>query len=664
MGTPEHVDGDSTPVYGSFEEERFEMDELEEPLHQGGESTTSVPVQDLEVDWQPGEAKSELDRRVLADYGPLVEGDSTPSSPADIVVESELCHNSNFTISEATLNEEDLDIEDADRASSQRKDVEGESSVVQVISPHSDSDEPKSPEPLGLVEELEEEEELEWDRGHVAEVVSYCRECRDMLVNGSVICNSGDENAANGGVSTLLIGEGQKLVVVDSCVLLSCLPLVKEILQDGSCKLYICHQVLQELNFQREGEFLVRSRSSSRWLASAGHLGIAFQTRLEQEKVIAKTSGRQEENGEAVILATCLDLQLKYPATILLTEDDRLGVQARNLNVAVAKCSDIKERLRGGQIDVEALVDQPDDGLVGVEAKLLLRDLLEAVLVQELKQAHGGQLWRQSAAVKPSENRPFWNLETLLMLYARHHPTLLCPAFPDTSHCLLKVLEKDRRRIKEEKVAGSLIGDIEELIEVVFVKDYISGAVEECRDKLQKLRQRLQKSFWEQMPNMTSDAPDEDPSGVESLFQSVWETMAAFTLALASTFKVECSIPVPSHEVTFEGEESAQAVLTDILAKVSNVWEALADCLAAGSATSPTAPDVSALHATLSNFKADSRSGKSPTSTPGPTVTVEQLGRWLRSGDQTEAIMFGLHQVQQMRTTLMACSNQLAQQET
>ena len=155
--------------------------------------------------------------------------------------------------------------------------------------------------------------------------------------------------------------------------------------------------MLRELNFRREGEFLVRSRSSSRWLASAGHLGITFQTRLEQEKVIAKTSGRQEENGEAVILATCLDLQLKYPATILLTEDDRLGVQARNLNVAVAKCSDIKERLRGGQIDVEALVDQvtyfyltfincvfsqPDDGLVEVEAKLLLRDLLEAVLVQ------------------------------------------------------------------------------------------------------------------------------------------------------------------------------------------------------------------------------------------------------------------------------------------
>ena len=84
-------------------------------------------------------------------------------------------------------------------------------------------------------------------------------------------------------------------------------------------------------------------------------------------------------------------------------------------------------------------------------------------------------------------------------------------------------------------------------------------------------------------------------------------------------------------KVTFEGEESAQAMLTDFLAKVSNVWEALADCLAAGSATSPTAPDVRALHATLSNFEADSRSGKSPTSTPGTTVTMEQLGRFVNS---------------------------------
>ena len=64
--------------------------------------------------------------------------------------------------------------------------------------------------------------------------------------------------------------------------------------------------------------------------------------------------------------------------------------------MAVAKCSDIKERLKGGQIDDEALVDrvihfyhtfdcvfsQLEDGWVEVEAKLLLRDLLEAVLVQ------------------------------------------------------------------------------------------------------------------------------------------------------------------------------------------------------------------------------------------------------------------------------------------
>ena len=53
------------------------------------------------------------------------------------------------------------------------------------------------------------------------------------------------------------------------------------------------------------------------------------------------------------------------------------------------------------------------------EAKLVLRELLEAVLVQvistffavyiltvflaqELKQAHGSQLWRQSVAIKPA----------------------------------------------------------------------------------------------------------------------------------------------------------------------------------------------------------------------------------------------------------------------
>ena len=182
-----------------------------------------------------------------------------------------------------------------------------------------------------------------------------------------------------------------------------------------------------------------------------------------------------------------------------------------------------------------------------------------------------------------------------------------------------------------ERVAGSLIGEVEELLEVVAAKSDYNGAVEVTRDKLEKLRQRQEESHKD-LSSLTAvgQQPIEDPAGVESLFQTVWESMAAFTLALAESFQVECVIPPPSHEVCFDCENDAKAALPDFLAAVSSLWEALADSLAAGQqAVSPTAPDMHVLHTRLTGFDADSRAGKSnsPPITQKSTVTVEQLGR-------------------------------------
>ena len=180
--------------------------------------------------------------------------------------------------------------------------------------------------------------------------------------------------------------------------------------------------------------------------------------------------------------------------------------------------------------------------------------------------------------------------------------------------------------MKVERVSGSLIGEIEELLEVVAARDDYNGAVDITRDKLEKLRQREEESHRD-LSSLAVDQPPENPAGVESLFQTVWESMAAFTLALAESFQVECHIAPPSHEVSFGCENDAKAALPDFLAAVSSLWEALADSIAAGQ-TSPTAPDMRALHSRLTGFNADSRAGKSPSSQQESTVTVEQLGRF------------------------------------
>ena len=184
--------------------------------------------------------------------------------------------------------------------------------------------------------------------------------------------------------------------------------------------------------------------------------------------------------------------------------------------------------------------------------------------------------------------------------------------------------------MKVERPAGSLIGEVEEVLEVVAARDDYNGAADVARDKLEKLRQRQEESDRDISSLTMADHPAENPGGVESLFQTVWESMAAFTLALAESLQVECAIPPPSHEVCFDCENDAKAALPQFLAAVSSLWEALADSLAAGQAASPTAPDIQVLHTRLTGFNADSRAGKSNSSPimQESTITVEQLGRF------------------------------------
>ena len=102
--------------------------------------------------------------------------------------------------------------------------------------------------------------------------------------------------------------------------------------------------MLKELRFRREGEFSVRTRAVLRWIANAGHHGIAFQSQSVQEKVAVKVPGQQDKSGEALILGTCLALKRKCP-TILLTEDHLLCKKAKANGVLVASSVEVQEKL-------------------------------------------------------------------------------------------------------------------------------------------------------------------------------------------------------------------------------------------------------------------------------------------------------------------------------
>ena len=101
----------------------------------------------------------------------------------------------------------------------------------------------------------------------------------------------------------------------------------------------------------------MRMRAALRWIDNSGHFELVFQSRSDQDQIAAKVPGHQDQNGEALILGTCLTLNRKHP-TILLTEDEQLGIKARAIGVTVSSCAEMKEKVAGEEVDCCPISDQ------------------------------------------------------------------------------------------------------------------------------------------------------------------------------------------------------------------------------------------------------------------------------------------------------------------
>ena len=257
--TPEQAGGDSTPVYGSFDdEESFELEESWEQKEQFVDR--AVKEEKFESDLKGTEDSLEEPSAKLEDFSVAdtgssqVQGMCVPENeqatlPSPVAEKEEQAE-----LSQSCIQEEGSDLEteeaDIDQQPSVRKGYEGEEVLLpeQDLSLDSDSG-PGSPEPLGLVEELQEEDELDWVEGNAdGEVVLHCRKVRKLLAEekaGEKDAEYDHKEKETSNSEYLAPGDSvKKFVVVDSCIFLSRLPLVKELLQEGRCTLYVCCQVV------------------------------------------------------------------------------------------------------------------------------------------------------------------------------------------------------------------------------------------------------------------------------------------------------------------------------------------------------------------------------------------------------------------------------------
>ena len=531
---------------------------------------------------------------------------------------------------------------------------------------------PPSPEAIGL----EEEEGMEWEEGVVEEVVQEvvqgCQRLRAQMVEVEGMEGVEEEEE----VKETARAEVGRLVVVDTCVLLSALALVEALVQEGRCTVYLPWQVnldtsllfpstalvlvltpphlqvLQELDRHKSSqETGARGRAAVRWvsrLQEARHSGLQTQGLAQQRRAVAGHLGPGDGGPDDRILATCLQLgDLETPTLLLLTDDASLANKSRANGVEVASSVTARARLEGGAGEESETGVPRVSGEVVEGARAACRDLLEAVLVREFQEAYGPKLWKRIVFIQPAASPPRWSLANLLKLYNKHHIAVFGLAFPHSGHSLRTALENLAESLKSGDT--SLVNIVLQLVQVVKERDSYDGVVELVEERLEALQATT-------TSKLKICSPLDNQEAVAGLFQTVGEIMAAFTRAFAATLGVPSHIPVFPPEITWQGQDEAASALPSFLRAVSGLWEALADVV--GGKEQQTA----ALHSRLVGFRAAvGQEGAGHWPVDESRVTVAQLAHWV---EQTrEAVVGGLGQVQGFRDVLVACSRRLGELE-
>ena len=443
--------------------------------------------------------------------------------------------------------------------------------------------------------------------------------------------------------------------------------------------MYLLLQVLCELELHKEGgqNTRVRARAVVRWINSlrqrSRHKELWIQSSAQQKISIKSHSSKECSGPEDKILATCLFLQKEDIQVYLLTDDNNLAKKAIANRVKKAGSSNIREVLTG-QVEDTSELDTPSlttDDAPGKDpedlfsdTKSLLRDVLETVLVKELQDVYGKDLWRKIPSVNPSPSPPYWSLDSLFQLYCgRQDSGMFDIIFPEYGHNLKDSVEKLKKSVKDDCSHASglraLLTHVRILVDIVHAKGGNDDVVDITSEKLANIQSEVDNLVTSKMLEIVSDVPQEDQEGVQELFQTVWEIIASFTQGFASVFSVHFDFPPTKREIRFESKEEAGVKLTGFYTSVSDLWEAMTDLLvkeekSLGKETQLLSSQLRLLHSRLVSFHSnvlgmEEREWKNQDT----RVNVRQLGLWVRNNN--ECLRGGLEQLNTMRDTLMSC---------
>ena len=452
-----------------------------------------------------------------------------------------------------------------------------------------------------LLLELQEEESMEWEQSDMEEVLRETLKVRD-IVSQAMDCQEDEAGASECTDHEMGVAVTRCMAVIDTNLLVSGLGVVAGLQEAREVVVVIPWQVVQELDGLKNSDnhkTAVGARAAVRWLHNlllARPANLVTETAGQSRRAAARFQSKSPDDR---ILATCLQFKEEGHKVVLATNDINLSNKAlinqllsgnseTIFDVISKKDEDqaLEERLHapewaGTDADVPKLKDLVE------QSKECLRDLLEGVLKKEFIEAYGENLWEKIVSIKPKPSRPHWNLVQLFTLYSKHHIAVFGQSFPKNGNELKMRLNSVKDFLSSLKTTirmaeiKTLFNEMEKLVETIREKDDYNGLVSICSEKIEGNISQLtdiEHQIKAASKNIVDDediSSDNDDGNAMTLFQNVWEIIAAFTRGFASICNVECSIPPFPPNIEFKSLEEASKDLPGFFSSVSSLQEAM-----------------------------------------------------------------------------------------
>ena len=517
-----------------------------------------------------------------------------------------------------------------------------------------------------LVQEMQEEESMEWESVDREEILKETQRVRVLLHEAMEVEDTVEEKGDTN-VKGVVLTEKKGLVVVDTNIFITSLGTLNNLLDDKDVKVVIPWMVVQELDGLKSStsrDTAVRARAAVRWLHNClqgHHPSVLTQTADQNKRASARFESRSADDR---ILACCLMLKEDGNKVTLLTNDMNLSNKGMINQVQCGDAENITSVLNGEEkiIELQETGEGPDEKKVCKELIMqgenTTRELLEVVLKKEFQLAFGEKLWEKMVSIKPKPTRPHWTLSNLFTLFSKHHIAVFGLAFPRNGNGLKQRLaslqEKLKSRIWRVNQVKIVLAEMSELFDSIKERDGYEGVVDICADKLSDISSQLENfetvAAGHNSKKILGDV-DDGQEDVQQLFQNVWEIIACFTRGFATCMSVPNSLPKFDPDIQFQSVADATRNLPSFFSTVSALQESMV-----GVVSNPGKdPELVTFHGLLTQFRANLELDQSYWPTLDRLVTLSHLKLFMTAEQNQAVVKGGLDQISDFRQILIKC---------